>query len=88
MISTNKAVVPELTSEDLQKIKQCATKKSFEKDEVIFSEGDEADNMYFIESGKLSVVIQKFTVKETLRWRLVTVSVKWFFSMVRNVPPR
>jgi hypothetical protein len=66
MTNTNEAAFPELTSEDLEKIKQCATKKSFEKDEVIFSEGDEADNMYFIESGKLSVVIQKFTIKETV----------------------
>lgn len=66
MTNTKKTALPELTSGDLEKIKRCATKKSFEKDEVIFSEGDEADNMYFIESGKLSVVIQKFTVKETV----------------------
>jgi CRP-like cAMP-binding protein len=56
----------ELTSKDLKKIKQCAAKKSFWKDEIIFSEGDIADNMYFIESGNLSVVIQKFTKQETV----------------------
>jgi hypothetical protein len=66
MTRTNDISPLELTSDDLEKIKQCAAKKSFKRDEVIFSEGDEADNMYFIESGKLSVVIQKFTIQETV----------------------
>jgi len=55
-----------LTGDDLDKINQYATKKSFLKGEVIFSEGDEADCMYYIESGELSVGIQKFTQQETV----------------------
>jgi len=64
MITTNQPTVSELSSEDLERVKQYATRKSFRKDDIIFSEGDEADNMYFIESGVLSVMIQKFTVQE------------------------
>ena len=66
MTTINDIVFPELASEDLEKVKQCAIKKSFKKDDVIFSEGDEADTMYFIDSGKLSVVIQKFTQQEAV----------------------
>ena len=66
MTSTTDTTALELANEDLEKIKQCATQQSFKEDEVIFSEGDEADNMYFIDSGVLSVVIQKFTQQQTV----------------------
>lgn len=61
-----KSCIMKLTNEDLEKIKQCATRKSFKKGDIIFSEGDEANNMYYIESGDLSVEIQKFTLQETV----------------------
>ena len=64
MDSTTIASPLTLTQDDLELIKQCAKKQSFSKDDVIFSEGDEADSMYFIERGVLSVVIQKFTRQE------------------------
>ncbi|MCK4950436.1 MAG: cyclic nucleotide-binding domain-containing protein [Gammaproteobacteria bacterium] len=66
MTDTKDTTALELASKDLEKIKQCATQKSFKEDEVIFSEGDEANNMYFIESGVLSVMIQKFTQQQTV----------------------
>jgi len=66
MTRIDKPAPQELAYEDLEKIKQCAIMKSFRKDEVIFAEGDEAGNMYYIESGELSVVIQKFTRQETV----------------------
>ncbi len=49
----------ELSSVDFDKIKALASQKTFRKDEVIFSEGNVADNIYFIESGRVSVFIQK-----------------------------
>lgn len=66
MTIKNEIVIPELSSKDLDTIKQCAVRKSFSKADVIFSEGDEADNMYFVEMGTLSVTIQKFTVQQTV----------------------
>jgi len=66
MTNKTETAIPDLSSEDLETIKQCAASKSYKKDEVIFSEGDEADNMYFIESGTLSVTIQKFTAQQTV----------------------
>ncbi len=56
----------ELTGADFTKIKALAFAKSFRKDEIIFSEGDTADNIYFIESGRVSVLIQKFADQEEI----------------------
>jgi len=56
----------ELTRGDFKKIRALAEQKSFRKGDTIFSEGDEAHNIYFIESGRVSVVIQKFADEEEI----------------------
>lgn len=56
----------ELTDTDFDKIKALAERKSYRKDETIFSEGDTADNIYFIESGRVSILIQKFADQEEI----------------------
>ncbi len=59
-------VFQELTTEDFDRIKSLATKREYKKGERIFSEGDAADYIYFIESGRVSVFIQKFTAQEEI----------------------
>jgi CRP-like cAMP-binding protein len=56
----------ELTSSDLDKIRARAVKQNYKKGELIFSEGDTADFVYFIESGRVSIFIRKFTVQEEI----------------------
>ncbi len=55
-----------LTSADFDKIKGRAVEQKFKKGELIFSEGDAADYLYFIQSGQVSVFIQKFTSQEEI----------------------
>jgi len=55
-----------LSLEEINKIKACATMREFEKDQAIFSEGDNADYIYFIESGLVSIFIDKFSRKEQI----------------------
>jgi CRP-like cAMP-binding protein len=59
-------LLQELTVEDFDKIKSLAIRREYKKGERIFSEGDAADYIYFIESGRVSVFIQKFTVQEEI----------------------
>lgn len=59
-------VFQDLTVEDFDKIKSLAVRQEYKKGEQIFSEGDTADYIYFIESGRVSVFIQKFTVQEEI----------------------
>jgi hypothetical protein len=59
-------VFQELTVEDFDKIKSMAVRQECKKGERIFSEGDTADYIYFIESGRVSIFIQKFTVQEEI----------------------
>src|SRR5512142_3026820 len=54
------------TGDDFDKIKSLATTRNYARDEQIFSEGDKADFLYFIESGRVSVRIQKFTSQEEI----------------------
>jgi len=56
----------ELNEGDFKKIKQLGSKKYFSQDEIIFSEGDVADYIYFICSGEVSIKIQKFTRLEEI----------------------
>ncbi len=65
-MSQKDPVFKELTAEDFDKIKSRAIRQQFKKGERIFSEGDTADYFYFIESGLVSVFIQKFTVQEEI----------------------
>lgn len=55
-----------LTIEDFAKIKLLGTPKHHQKGELIFSDGDNADHIYFIESGSVSIFIEKFTHQEEI----------------------
>lgn len=59
-------VFRELTSSDLDKIRARAVRQNYKKGELIFSEGDAADYVYFIESGRVSIFIRKFTAQEEI----------------------
>lgn len=60
------SIFRELTAADLDKIKARAARQTYKKEEVIFSEGDTADYVYFIESGRVSISIRKFTEQEEI----------------------
>lgn len=65
-MSPAKGVFQELSREDFDRIKSRATERKCGKGELIFSEGDTADNVYFIESGRVSVFIRKFNSTEEI----------------------
>lgn len=56
----------ELDAEDFQKIKALGSERVFAPGAVIFSEGDDAEYIYFLESGEVSIQIQKFTKQEEI----------------------
>jgi CRP-like cAMP-binding protein len=56
----------ELAGEDFEKISALAVEKRYRKGELVFSEGDTADYVYFIGSGQVSVSIQKFGTQEEI----------------------
>lgn len=58
--------VSELTTADFDKIKARAVGQNYKKGDLIFAEGDTADYVYFIESGWVSIFIQKFTAQEEI----------------------
>lgn len=58
------SIFQEFTAEDFRKIESRAVERTFLRDELIFSEGDSADYIYFIKSGRVSVFIRKFTAQE------------------------
>lgn len=60
------SVSQELTGADFEKIKNRAIRQTYKKGELVFSEGDTADYIYFIESGRVSIFIQKFTTQEEI----------------------
>lgn len=55
-----------LSSSDLNKIRARAGRTVLKAGECVFSEGEEADFIYFIESGRVSIYIEKFAVKEEI----------------------
>jgi len=63
-MSSTSSVFEDLSPRELEQIKSQATRKHFKKGEVIFKEGDEADFIYFIESGEVGISVQKFTREE------------------------
>lgn len=65
-MSQKNSVFRDLTNPDLDKIRARAVKKNYKKGELIFSEGDKADYVYFIESGRVSIFIRKFTAQEEI----------------------
>ncbi len=60
------SIFSELTSDELEQIKVQAARKQFKKGEIIFSEGDAADFIYFVESGEVGISVQKFTAEEEI----------------------
>ncbi|MDH4235211.1 MAG: cyclic nucleotide-binding domain-containing protein [Gallionella sp.] len=55
-----------LTNEDFVRIKSLGTPQTYKHGELIFSDGDNADHIYFIESGSVSIFIEKFTFQEEI----------------------
>lgn len=55
-----------LAAPDLQAIRPFTHAIPFNTGDLIFNEGDEADFIYFIESGRVSVFLQKFTSRQEL----------------------
>ncbi len=62
-----KSVFHELISEDLEKIKAHAVRKTYQGGQNIFSAGDAADYIYFIDSGEVSIFIDKFNTREEIQ---------------------
>lgn len=55
-----------LSAQDFARISNVGIRKTFKKDEVIFSDGDSADYIYFIESGHIYIFIDNFTSREEI----------------------
>jgi len=60
------SVFQELTPEELEQIRSRATRRHVKKGDTIFTEGDSADFIYFVESGEVDICVQKFTKMETV----------------------
>ena len=56
-----------LTADEFQKIRDISNTQTFKINEQLFTEGDTSDFIYFIDSGKVSVYIDKFNSKEELQ---------------------
>ena len=63
-MSSTISVLTELSDDELTRLKHQASRKEFRQGQQIFSEGDTANEMYFIESGRVLIVIQAFTMLE------------------------
>lgn len=61
------SIFSELTKDEFQKIRAFSNAESFKSNEQLFSEGDISESIYFIESGKVSIYIDKFNTKEELQ---------------------
>lgn len=55
-----------LTSEDFAKIKLLGKPQIYKAGDLIFSDGDNAEYIYFIETGNVSIFIEKFTVQDEI----------------------
>lgn len=60
------SIASELCYSDLDHVKSSALVRDFEPNDCIFSEGDDAVYVYFIESGKVSIFFQKFTATDEI----------------------
>jgi CRP-like cAMP-binding protein len=56
-----------LSADDLELIVPRATKTDYRAGESVFAEGEPADYIYFIQSGKVSIYLQKFTVRDEIQ---------------------
>lgn len=61
------SILSELTSDELKKIRSFGNAQTFMPQQQLFTEGDASDSIYFIESGKVSIYIDKFNSKEELQ---------------------
>lgn len=55
-----------LTASDLQAVRPFTHAVPFNAGDLVFTEGDEADYIYFIQSGRVSVFLNKFTSRQEL----------------------
>jgi len=57
----------ELDERELGAIRACGELMAYPAGQQIFAEGDEADYIYFIDSGRVSVFIEKFSTREEIQ---------------------
>ena len=55
-----------LSEENLKLLSQIVREKSYERDETIFDEGDEADGLYVVEDGRVKIYKLSFEGKEQI----------------------
>ena len=55
-----------LSRDDFERIQALAVAKAFRAGESIFAEGEHPDYVYFIQSGRVSIFLEKFTVKDEI----------------------
>jgi CRP-like cAMP-binding protein len=60
------SVFEDLSPAELEQIKLQAVRKHYKKGKTIFREGDDADFIYFVESGEVGISVQKFTEEEEI----------------------
>ncbi len=65
-MSGQESAFDDISEKDFDTIKALAYRKSFARGALIFAEGDAADHIYFIESGRVSVFITKFADEEEI----------------------
>lgn len=65
-MTTTPPTLEDMSPDDFDKIRTTATEMAYQAGELVFSEGDAADYIYFIRTGRVSVFIQKFTAQEEL----------------------
>ena len=61
-----KSIFHTLSSADFRKITALGRLVPYRAGEIVFSEGDDADHLYLIESGRVSISIQRFNSREEL----------------------
>jgi CRP-like cAMP-binding protein len=67
-MSNINSVLQNLSSTDQASILAHAKRRTFKKDQKIFSAGDDADYIYFIDSGHVAIVVEKFTTQEIIKF--------------------
>ena len=60
------SILSKLTAKEFEKVRSISDAQTFQANEQLFSEGDTSDSIYFIESGAVSIYIDKFNSKEEL----------------------
>ena len=54
------SLLQSLSADDFDILCSHASEKNYSNDEIIFEEGDEASEFYFVKSGNISIYIQKY----------------------------